>query len=253
MRVDLFLSEKGYFDSRNKAKEAINRGEVYINGKLITKVSLDLNENLEVKVEIKAKKSFVSLGGYKIDKALLDFSLDVNGFTAVDVGASTGGFTDCLLQNGAKKVFSVDLNDTLLHEKLKKDDRVVPIIKNAKFLEKSDFSCIDIDLITADLSFISETIVMPIFASLLESGKKLLVLIKPQFETDGKIKFKNGIIRDKKYQFSAIEKVYKAGLDNQLIPYKITTAPKNYDKNLEFLMLFIKDGKELLNLDNFKY
>jgi len=256
MRVDLFLSENKYFDSRNKAKEAIERSEVFIDGKIVSKVSLNINENIEHIVEIRANKSFVSLGGYKIDKAIYDFDLLLKDLICADIGASTGGFTDCLLQNGAKKVYAVDLNDSLLHNKLKQDKRVRSLIKNARNLTKDDFDLDKgevLDFITADLSFISEAIVLPVFSNLLEDGKYLLVLIKPQFETEGKIKFKNGIIRDEKYKKEAVEKIFNEGVKNMLTPIKITSAPLVEGKNVEYLMLFQKNGKNILDLKNFKY
>ncbi len=256
MRADLFLSENNYFDSRNKAKEAIFRKEVIIDGKIIDKVSFNIAENKNHTVEIKAKKSFVSLGGYKIDKAIEDFNLSVEGFVCADIGASTGGFTDCLIQNCAKKVFAVDLNDGLLHQKLKDDDRVELIVKNARNLVLDDFALENansLDLIVADLSFISETVVLPVFSNLLKEGKLLLVLIKPQFETDAKIKFKNGIIREEKYRLEAIKKIYDAGISYNLAPIKFTSAPKVEGKNQEYLMLFEKGGKSFLDINSISY
>ena len=185
------------------------------------------------------EKRFVSLGGYKLDKALTEFCVSVKNKVVADIGASTGGFTDCLIQNDAKKVYSVDLNDELLHERLKNDLRVVRVIKNAKELTLQDFSD-KIELITADLSFISATSVMGVFASILIDGGEVILLIKPQFEIGAKIKFKNGIVRDKKYREEACKTIYDCALSVGLKPLKITRAPNSEEKNVEFLILLSK-------------
>lgn len=238
MRLDNYLVENKIFDSRTKAKQSIERGEVYIDGVVVTKPSLNVSSG-EHDVKIVSEKSFVSLGGYKLDKALTDFDLDVKNLIALDVGASTGGFTDCLLQRGAKKVYAVDLNNDLLHPKLKEDNRVLSIIKNARSLSISDFNE-KIDILVADLSFISATLVLETFASLLENGKKVVLLIKPQFETGERKKFKNGIIRDPKIRDSAIEKVISFANEVGFIFEQITTAPIVEQKNLEYLVLLTK-------------
>ena len=238
MRLDNYLVEKEFFDSRTKAKQAIERGEILINNKKVLKASFEIKEdNVEIKHVYESK--FVSLGGYKLEKALNDFNFAVNDLVVADVGASTGGFTDCLLQNGAKKVFAVDLNDTLLHSKLRSDDRVISIVKNAKDLNLSDFTA-SLDLIVADLSFISITQVVDVFSSLLSSGKNLILLIKPQFEMGEHKRFKNGIIKDKKIHDKVCENVIEIAKNNNLEKIDITSAPIYENKNLEFLLLLRK-------------
>ncbi len=249
MRLDNYLVDKGFFDSRTKAKQALERGEIYIDRKKVCKASLDLNINTEYLIERKCSSSYVSLGGYKLEKALCDFGLVVNDLICADIGASTGGFTDCLIKNGAKKVYSVDLNDTLLHNSLRNNEKVVPLIKNVKDLKQMDFAD-NLDLIVADLSFISLTQVLPVLANLLDNEKRLIVLIKPQFEVGAKKKFKNGIVRDKNIQINACINAYDYALSYQLSPEKFTIAPVNEEKNIEFLMSFIKNG--LVNLDKEK-
>lgn len=247
MRLDEFLYTNNYFDSRTKANQAIKRGEVYVNGKLTDKPSfliLDNQNNIEIKREV----SFVSLGGYKMHKALSDFSVNVHDLICLDVGASTGGFTDCLLQNGASKVYTVDLNNDLLHSKLKLDTKVVSIVKNAKFLTQNDF--IDtLDLLTADLSFISETVVLPIFYNLLEVGKKAIILIKPQFEQDKKIKAKNGILKEMSHLINACRKVYDYSIDCGFCVKGLTVAPLVKKKNVEFLILLEKSDENSMPFD----
>ena len=247
MRLDNFLTEKGYFDSRTKAKQSIERGEIFVNGKLTNKPALDVDENVIVKRVVETE--YVSLGGFKLQKALLDFNFNVKDLIVADIGSSTGGFTDCLLKNGAKQVYSIDLRDDLLHEKIKSNHKVFPIIKNAKELNLSDFDK-KLDLIVGDLSFISLTQVLPVFYNLIDDYKKLILLIKPQFETGQRRKFKNGIIRDKKIHKEVCEKIYHQAIAAGLAPKKITSAPLSNDKNTEFL-IFLEKGGDPIDLSTF--
>ncbi len=248
MRLDNYLVFINTFDSRTKAQQAILRGEIFINGKQILKPAFVIDENINTKVDYLFEEKFVSLGGYKLKKALDDFNFSVNELIVADIGSSTGGFTDCLLKKGAKKVFAVDLNDQLLHSSLKRHPNVVSIIKNAKELSKTDF-CDNLDLIVADLSFISITQVIDVFSSLLNSGKKLIILIKPQFEIGQRKKFKNGIIKDKKIQTDICKNIYNLAIEKSLSPIAFTTAPIIDGKNLEFLMMFEKNGDNKIELN----
>ena len=250
MRLDNYLTEKGYFDSRTKAKQAVERNEVMINGKPINKPSYEINHDKPISVGILTTERFVSLGGYKLQKALNDFKFPVSGMVAADLGSSTGGFTDCLIQNGAEKVYAVDLNDSLLHRRLSANKKVIRLIKNARDLEREDFPCPP-DLITADLSFISATYVIPVIENLLFSGKYAIILIKPQFEAGEKHKFKNGIIKDKKFIISACRKIYDCAIGHNLAPQAITEAPRYQNKNSEFLILLKKDGDNVIDLDEY--
>ncbi|MBE5754313.1 MAG: TlyA family RNA methyltransferase [Clostridiales bacterium] len=248
IRLDAFLVENGYFNSRTKAKQSIERGEVVLNSKTVDKCSLLIDDYVKHKVEIIRSEEYVSLGGYKLSKAIKDFKYNCSEMVAADIGASTGGFTDCFLKNGVKKVFAVDLNDDLLHKSLKEDSRVIRIIKNAKDLTNTHFSD-KIDLLVADLSFISVTMLMPVFSHLVQSGKDMILLIKPQFETGFKTRFKNGIIRDEKLKLKACLDVYNSAIEYGFAPKKITFAPLFKEKNTEFLMLFKKDDKIELTVD----
>ncbi len=249
MRLDLFLEKNNFFDSRTKAKQAIERGEILVNGKVIDKSSYQISDD-NAKVQYVYNSKYVSLGGYKLEKALKDFEYNAKGLIAVDIGASTGGFTDCLLKNDVKKVYAVDLNEDLLHKSLKENDKVIEIIKNAKYLNLDDFND-TVDLVVADLSFISSTIILPIISNIISDGKDVILLIKPQFENDERIKFKNGIIRDKKYQKQACLKVFDCAKSHNLTPLKFTTAPINRDKNVEYLILLRKNAKYKLNINEF--
>ena len=239
MRLDSYLVKINMFDSRTKAKQAIERDEIIINEKVINKVAFEVDENKEYSIKRNFKSNFVSLGGFKLEKALDDFAFSVENLICADVGASTGGFTDCLLQRGAKMVFAVDLNDDLLHVSLKNNAKVVPVVKNAKFLTLNDFSK-KLDLIVADLSFISINQVIDVFNNLLQNDSYLIILIKPQFETGERKKFKNGIIKDKKLQNEICKGVYHKAVSTGFIPIGITTAPIQEGKNVEFLMLLKK-------------
>lgn len=248
MRLDEYLYKKGYFDSRTKAKQSIENGEISINERFIDKSSFFVNEEDVLVVKRTYSSDFVSLGGFKLEKALRDFNFTVKGSVCVDVGASTGGFTDCLLQNGAKKVYSVDLNDGLLHNKLKNDVRVVPIIKNARNLLYSDFED-RIDFLCADLSFISETLVLPIFNSILSNNGKCIILVKPQFELLEKTKNKNGIIRQEKDRVCACRRIYESAINHGFSVLDLTVAPIRKDKNVEFLLLLEKGGANSTDFD----
>ena len=239
MRLDTYLVENNYFESRNKASWSILHSEVLVNDKIINKPSFTVGENSVVKVN--RGENYVSLGGFKMKKALDDFNFDVNGLVVGDIGASTGGFTDCVLRHGAKKVYAVDLNDELLHSSLKLDERVIPIIKNARELSKLDF--IDsLDLVVCDLSFISSSIFLPILSHIIDNEKHIILLIKPQFEANEKKRYKNGIIRDDKIHKQTINSVVNTAISNGLIPIDITSAPISQDKNREFLILLKKSN-----------
>ena len=243
MRLDVYLQEKGFFESRTKAQQAIERGEIFINDEMVKKSSIEINDCVEHDIRHVCQEKFVSLGGYKLNKAIKDFKFNCENLIVADVGASTGGFTDCLLKQNAKKVYAVDLNDTLLHASLKNNDKVKMIVKNARNLTRLDFDE-DLDLIVADLSFISVTYVLDTFSKLLKSGKHLIILIKPQFELNEKVKLKNGIVKDKKMQLKICKKVFDYAKEVGLTPINFTNAPINEEKNLEFLMLLEKNCKD---------
>lgn len=195
MRLDIFLTENGYFKSRSKAQSAIASGEVTVDGRVIDKPSFDVVGN--ERIEACTVSRFVSRAGEKLSHALDTFGLDVKDITALDIGASTGGFTDCLLQNGAKHVFALDVGSAQLDEKLRKDNRVTVIENfNARYAKRDDFDK-DIDMIVMDVSFISQTLIYPACADILPEGKMMVTLIKPQFEAGKKHIGKGGIVHDR--------------------------------------------------------
>lgn len=244
MRLDNFLVEKQYFETRTKAKQAITRGEIFIDGIRIEKPSFNVEDGVNVKRFFNSE--YVSNGGFKMEKALRDFGFSVANLICADIGASTGGFTDCLIQNGAKTVYAVDLNDGQLHSDLKKNKAVKQLVCNVKNLTKSFFDE-NIDLVVADLSFISATIVMPVFYDILDKDKYLILLVKPQFEVGRKRKFKNGIVNDPCVRKNACLNVLKSAGDAGFSLINITSAPLVEGKNTEYLMLFQK--KETAGFD----
>lgn len=250
MRLDSYLQQKGFFDSRTKAKQAIERGEIFVNGKKTLKSSFELEETKEYSINYVAEESYVSLGGYKLKKALTDFDFNVQNFVCADLGSSTGGFTDCLIKNGAKFVYAVDLNDTLLHETIKANPKVKYLIKNVKDLTKKDFNE-ELDLVTVDLSFISSTVIFDKLQTILQKGKFIILLIKPQFECDKKTSFKNGIIKDDKIRYSRAEKVINKAIEYGFYPHKFTSAPISQEKNIEYLVLLCKDVQNSFNLKEY--
>lgn len=241
MRLDVFLAEQGIFQSRSKAQGAISEGLVFVNGTKAEKASLDVlgSENIEI---IK-KDRFVSRAGEKLAHALTEFSVNVNGLTALDIGASTGGFTDCLLQNGAKFVYALDVGHSQLDNKLRSDQRVGVIESfNARYAKKSDFEK-EIDIIVMDVSFISQTLIYPACADILSAGKTMITLIKPQFEAGKKHIGKGGIVRDKDKRVitEIMQKLDEAARINRFERIGFCDSPiAGGDGNREYLAVFIK-------------
>ena len=228
MRLDKFLSEK--FSSRTKAAEAIEKGLITVNG---SRVSPSYNVKETDKVEItEAEENYVSAGGYKLAKALKDFSFSVKGGIFADIGASTGGFTDCLFQNGAKKVYCIDVGESQLSEKLNYNNVVVIDNFNARNLDKSLFYE-DLDGVVIDVSFISLTYILGSVSDILSRGKSAIALIKPQFECESRNVGKNGIVRDEKTRKKIIRKIYDFAISVDMFPQNLTTAPLVKGKNTD--------------------
>ena len=240
-RLDVLLFEKGFFDSREKARIAIMEGLVYVNKAISDKPGTQVAEDalLEVKGQV---CPYVSRGGYKLAGAIKAFGLDVSGKVCMDIGSSTGGFTDCLLQNGAAKVYAVDVGTNQLAYKLRVDPRVVCMEKTnfrnfdtASIEEKIDFAC-------TDVSFISLKHIFPNASKLLSEDAFMVALVKPQFEAGREQVGKNGIVKEPTVHVQVIENaiayaaesgLYSCGLDHS--PITGTTG------NIEFLLLLSKD------------
>ena len=231
MRADKFFTEK--FGSRTKAAEAIEKGLVLVNGKAI-KAKTEIKET-DVITFLNAEVSFVSNGGYKLYRALKIFPFDCANKTFVDIGASTGGFTDCLLQYGAKKVYAIDVGESLLHESLVSDPRVAIMDNtNARYLKKEDFPE-EVDGVVTDVSFISLRLIFPVIKEILQENGSAFVLVKPQFECENKHIGKSGIVAPSSHA-GIVEKVLGYLLENGLYPYGIVNAPIRKGKNIEYVL-----------------
>ena len=209
MRVDLLLVERGLADSRHKAQAMVLAGEVLIDGQKAEKPGRQVAAAAAVRL-IGRRSRFVSRGGLKLEAALDRFAIDARGAVCLDIGASTGGFTDCLLQRGAARVYAVDAGTAQLHWRIRRDARVTVLEKtNARFLavehvpEPVDFVC-------CDVSFISCTMILPRLPALLASGAQMVVLAKPQFEVEKGEVGKGGIVRSAALRARAVEKVRRA-------------------------------------------
>lgn len=205
-RIDLLVVEKGLAQSRQKAQALIMSGEVRVDGVPVTKAGHMIDEDAEISIETQ-KIPFVSRGGLKLEAAIEHFGVDVAGKTAMDIGASTGGFTDCLLQRGALRVYAVDVGYGLLDVSLRNDQRVVLVEKtNFRYIER-EFVTGCVDLITIDVSFISIVKILPKAIEFLCDEGEILTLIKPQFEVGREHVGKGGIVRDEKKRIETVEEV----------------------------------------------
>ena len=249
-RLDKLLVDKGLVDSREKAKRYIMANLVKVNGITVNKAGTrcEIDSQLYIK---KDASRFVSRGGDKLEKALTEFGIDVNGKTIIDVGASTGGFTDCLLKYGAKKVYCVDVGYGQLDWALRKDERVVCIERtNIRYLDKDRFDFL-FDLATVDVSFISLEKVFPVLDGLLKDKGEVIALIKPQFEAGKDLVKKGGIVDDPAVHQEVINNILKK-VRSDFLFLNLTFSPiKNYPGNIEYLVYLIKNkGYNDLNLTN---
>ncbi|MGN1411636.1 MAG: TlyA family RNA methyltransferase [Oscillospiraceae bacterium] len=207
MRADIFLFENGCTKSRQLAKNLIVDGRLFVNGKQCTKPSFDIcpNDNVEI---VGDNPKYVGRGGIKLETAIDEFNISLDGATCIDIGASTGGFTDCMLQNGARKVYAVDVGHDQLDSKLLSDNRVINLEKtNIRDVNISTFDNSPVDFISVDVSFISLKLVLPKVYELLKSGGSAVTLIKPQFEAGKKHLNKNGIVKSEKVRQSVIDDI----------------------------------------------
>lgn len=240
MRLDKYLAEK--FGSRNKAAAAIDRGVVTVNG-VRRPASYEVKEGDAVEVA-EDKISFVSAGGYKLYKALNDFGFSANGKVFADIGASTGGFTDCLFKCGAKKVYCIDVGESQLDKSLLKKNVKVIDNFNARNLTPDMFEE-RLDGVVIDVSFISLTYLLKAVCEVLCQTKCVIALIKPQFECESRSVGKNGIVRGAEKHREIIKKIYYFSVSCGLAPTALTNAPEVKGKNLEYLILLEKGGKAM--------
>ncbi len=242
-RLDVILTEQGFFPSREKARLAVMEGLVFVDKAISDKPGTPVSE--DALIEVKGNVCpFVSRGGLKLQKALDVFNIDVNGLVCLDIGASTGGFSDCLLQRGAAKVYAVDVGRAQLNYKLRIDPRVICMEKcnfrNFKpdmISEKVDFAC-------TDVSFISLKLIFPPAAPVLKEGADMVALVKPQFEAGREQVGKKGIIRNPDVHREVIEKVAAYAKDSGFSVLNLCASPiTGTSGNIEFLMHIKHDSK----------
>ena len=238
MRLDLFLSENGYAQSRQRAKLMIESGDVEIDGVVIKKPSFTVSEGVH-NVRVRDPLIYVSRGGIKLEAALDAFCVDPQGVCAVDIGASTGGFTDCLLQRGARRVYAVDSGDGQLAKKLSSDARVVSLEHmNARSMTREDIGEVA-ELVVMDVSFISSTYIIPVIPSLLDGRGIFISLIKPQFEVGRAMLGKGGIVKDPAAHLFAVMRVFECAKEHGFSMTGLIPSPiEGGDGNREFLACF---------------
>lgn len=243
-RLDVLLTEKGLAESREKAKAMIMAGIVFIDNQKCDKAGLmvDVSKTPEIRGET---LKYVSRGGLKLEKAMQMFPITLLGKTTMDIGASTGGFTDCMLQNGAKKVFSVDVGYGQLAWKLRQDERVHNMERtNIRYVTPDDIGC-QIDFASIDVSFISLKLVLPVAYNLLADDGEIVALIKPQFEAGREQVGKKGVVRDIKVHLEVVKTVLDFAEEIGFYPVGLSFSPiKGPEGNIEYLAYLKKDAKE---------
>lgn len=246
MRLDNYLVINNYFSTRNKAQQAIKSHRIKVNNIVITKSGFEIKENDNIDIE-KVEYEFVSRGGYKLLKAINEFNLDFKDKVVIDLGASTGGFSDCAIQFGAKKVYAIDVGTDQLAEILKNNPKIISIENtNVKDLNVNIYN--DIDFIVMDLSFISIAKLINILDQLMfNQNIYLIVLIKPQFETENKNINKNGLVKDKEVHIKIIDKIIDLFCKNNIYINNLSYSPIRGEKsgNIEYLAMFSKNNIKL--------
>ncbi|MBR4017632.1 MAG: TlyA family RNA methyltransferase [Oscillospiraceae bacterium] len=234
-RLDVLLVEKGYADSRTKAQAIIMSGLVYVDGQKADKPGISYEESVELEVRNGACP-YVSRGGLKLEKALRDFGVDPTGYVCSDSGASTGGFTDCLLQQGASKVFAIDVGYGQLDWKIRSDPRVVVMERtNVRYVTPEDLGE-PLDLSVIDVSFISLKIVLPVIKTFLKPTGQVLCLIKPQFEAGRDKVGKKGVVRDPAIHKEVLDDFVALANELEFTILGLTFSPvKGPEGNIEFL------------------
>ncbi|KGF08978.1 hypothetical protein HMPREF1635_05540 [Clostridiales bacterium S5-A14a] len=243
-RLDKLLVDGGFFESREKAKRAIMAGLVFVNGQKEYKAGTDFP--LDCEIVVKGDECpFVSRGGLKLAKALKIWDISLKGIIAMDMGASTGGFTDCMLQKGASKVYSVDVGYGQLDWKLRQDPRVVNMEKcNIRYLDDENLYN-TVDFVSIDVSFISLRHMFPVASKVLKDGGKIVALVKPQFEAGRDQVGKHGIVKDEKVHIEVIEKSIEYAKQSGLYPIALSFSPiKGAKGNIEYL-LYLEKSREI--------
>lgn len=241
-RLDVIMVEQNLAASRERAKALIMAGEVIVSGKTVTKAGEMVLPDSEIIV--KETCPYVSRGGWKLEKAMACFPIQLSGKVCADIGASTGGFTDCMLQNGAARVYAVDVGYGQLDWKLRNDPRVVCLERtNARYLDHEQVPDV-LDFASIDVSFISLKLIFPALYSLLREGGEIACLIKPQFEAGPEKVGKKGVVRDPKVHLEVLENFLTHAKDNHFTVLGITYSPiRGPEGNIEYLGYLRKSGE----------
>jgi 23S rRNA (cytidine1920-2'-O)/16S rRNA (cytidine1409-2'-O)-methyltransferase len=239
MRLDKYLADNNFFPSREKAQTAIKHETVMVDGRIVTKASMEITDAMHVEV-IDLFNKYVSMGGLKLEKAIKDFGLEFTGKSVLDIGSSTGGFTDCALQHEASAVTAVDVGTDQLVESLRSDPRVTSIEnKDFRELTPEEVHNQQFDYIVSDVSFISLTYIIPYVDPFLKPDGRMMFLIKPQFEAGPSFLSKSGIVTDEKGYKTAIQKVVSCALNHHYYLHDLAMSTLfEKHKNVEFLALF---------------
>ena len=248
-RLDVLLTERGLLDSRQKAQATIMSGIVFVNGQRVDKVGTAVSN--DALIEIRGTTlPYVSRGGLKLEKAMQTFPLTLTGKICADIGASTGGFTDCMLQNGAKKVYAVDVGYGQLDWKLRNDARVVCMERtNARYLTHEEIPE-ELDFASVDVSFISLKLIFPALYGLLREGGEIACLIKPQFEAGREKVGKKGVVRDPAVHLEVLEHFLVHAKENHFTVLGITYSPiRGPEGNIEYLGFLRKSEEPSAQID----
>lgn len=248
-RLDVLLYEKGFAESREKAKAVIMSGIVYVDNQKADKPGICYPAESNVEVRGNTLK-YVSRGGLKLEKAIDVFDIDLSGCVTMDVGASHGGFTDCMLQNGAKKVFSIDVGYGQLAWKLRSDERVVNLERtNFRYVTEEQITE-EIDFFSVDVSFISLKLILPVARKFLKDKGTAVCLIKPQFEAGRENVGKKGVVRDAKVHSNVISDIIGFALDNGFSVIGLDFSPvKGPEGNIEYLLFLQKSASPEQSID----
>ncbi|MBO4433371.1 MAG: TlyA family RNA methyltransferase [Clostridia bacterium] len=248
-RIDCALVSRGLIESREKAKAIIMSGIVFVNNQKCVKAgdTVKPDDVIEIRGE---KLKYVSRGGLKLEKAIKSFDIDLSGLVCADIGASTGGFTDCMIQCGAKKVYAVDVGYGQLAWKLRTNTRVINLERtNFRYVTNEQIPDL-LDFASVDVSFISLTLILPVLSNLLKDNATVVCLIKPQFEAGKENVGKKGVVRDKNVHISVIEKIVNFALKNGFSVLGIDYSPiKGPEGNIEYLCYLQKAEKSVLFAD----
>lgn len=249
-RLDILVHEKGFAESREKAKAIIMAGQVYVDNQKADKCGTSYEETVNIEVRGNVLK-YVSRGGLKLEKAIQNFDFDLNDKITMDIGASTGGFTDCMLQNGAKKVYSIDVGYGQLAWKLRTDERVVNLERTNMRKVTREQVPDEIDFFSVDVSFISLKLILPVARELMAENAQAVCLIKPQFEAGREKVGKKGVVRDPAVHIEVVQNIIDFCLQNGFDVLNLDFSPiKGPEGNIEYLIHLKKseEGKLLTGI-----